>query len=264
VKISRKIEALRKKEPSIESLLEALDRQRVARDDLDLTMDIRQIDPVNRTEHMSSLHHSIVNFAQRAFSLPIDYRITNAEWESRGDDPGIVESIVIQPEYISDDFMIGLGFMTESERRLPFSEKIEKKIQAIPHIKTLLRDLTPLTTRTSRSTGRISTVTNPWNPNFGKYIVFQEITNVEEEDSRKRRRMTRKIIPHVYDDTYSMLRWQQHALDSLKRKIEFLSEIRDDLIPALIIRWQRAWYTEDEKRKWSRYTRRTPTKKTFL
>jgi hypothetical protein len=79
VKISRKIEALRKKEPSIESLLEALDRQRVARDDLDLTMDIRQIDPVNRTEHMSSLHHSIVNFAQRAFSLPIDYRITNAE-----------------------------------------------------------------------------------------------------------------------------------------------------------------------------------------
>lgn len=248
VKISRKIEALRKKEPSIESLLEALDRQRVARDDLDLTMDIRQIDPVNRTEHMSSLHHSIVNFAQRAFSLPIDYRITNAEWESRGDDPGIVESIVIQPEYISDDFMIGLGFMTESERRLPFSEKIEKKIQAIPHIKTLLRDLTPLTTRTSRSTGRISTVTNPWNPNFGKYIVFQEITNVEEEDSRKRRRMTRKIIPHVYDDTYSMLRWQQHALDSLKRKIEFLSEIRDDLIPALIIRWQRPWYTEDEKK----------------
>lgn len=77
-KISRKIEALRKKEPSIESLLEAVDRQRVVRDILDLTMDVTRIDPINRAKNMSDLHHSIVNFAQRAFSLPIDYRITNA------------------------------------------------------------------------------------------------------------------------------------------------------------------------------------------
>lgn len=248
VRIARQIAWLIEQEPIVRAIFDILASQRATRDDIDLTMDIRPIDPIRRADHISGLRHSIVNFAQRAFSLPTDYRITNAEWESRRGDPGIIESIVIQPEYLSDDFMIGLGYMTEEDRRISLGEKVTKKIQAIPHIKNLLRDLRPLSLQPRMTTGRISLVENPENPNFGKYVVFQETTDIEDDNTRKRRRKIRNIIPRVYDDIYSLMRGQRHALDSLEKKIEFLSVIKDSDIPELSLKWKNEDYTDDQKR----------------
>ena len=144
--------------------------------------------------------------------------------------------------------MIGLGYMTEEDRRLSLGEKVAKKIQAIPHIKNLLRDLRPLSLQPRMTTGRISLVQNPENPNFGKYVVFQETTEIENDDTRKRRRKIRNIVPRVYDDIYSLMRGQRHALDSLEKKIEFLSAIKDNDIPKLSLEWEREDYTDEQKR----------------
>lgn len=144
--------------------------------------------------------------------------------------------------------MIGLGYMTEEDRRISLGEKVTKKIQAIPHIKNLLRDLRPLSLQPRMTTGRISLVENPENPNFGKYVVFQETTDIEDDNTRKRRRKIRNIIPRVYDDIYSLMRGQRHALDSLEKKIEFLSVIKDSDIPELSLKWKNEDYTDDQKR----------------
>lgn len=58
-------------------------------------------------EHMASLRHTILYFAQRAFSLPIDYRVFDASKKNESLRDAF-ESIVIQPEYLSDDLLTSL------------------------------------------------------------------------------------------------------------------------------------------------------------
>ena len=48
----------------------------------------------------------------------------------------LIMSVVIQPEFISDDFMVGLGFMKAEEVNiLSAQEKIERKIASVESIK---------------------------------------------------------------------------------------------------------------------------------
>lgn len=137
--------------------------------------------------------------------------------------------------------------MSEEDQKLPQTEKIEKKMKLIPILKVLLMDLVPLDLQEGKTTGRISHVRNPENPNFGKYVVFQEVTDIEVDPNRRRRRKILRVIPKVYDDTYSLMRSQHHALESLEKKKEFLSELKDEAIPEMLLRWQRIGYSDEEK-----------------
>lgn len=61
--------------------------------------------------------------------------------------------------------------------------------------------------------------------------------------------MRRKVVPKFYKDHYSLIRSQRYATLELSRKVDFLSNIRDDMIPAMLRRWQRVGYGVEEKQK---------------
>lgn len=74
-KVTKQISKLAEAEPTIESIIKSLDMQRERLDEIGKAADFRHVDPIRRMEHMASLRHTILYFAQRAFSLPVDYRI---------------------------------------------------------------------------------------------------------------------------------------------------------------------------------------------
>lgn len=125
--------------------MRTLNVQRIQRDDFDNTQNIRPLDDARREEYMANLRHVIPFFALRAFSLPVDYRVPKRKIENREMYDAFIEAIVIQPEYLSDDFLTSLGLMREEEKdQLSTSEKITRKIELIPKIKDLLKGLSPL------------------------------------------------------------------------------------------------------------------------
>jgi hypothetical protein len=69
-----------------------------------------------REEYMASkLRHIIPFFAMRAFSLPVDYREPKESPWTKKMYHDFIDAIVIQPEYLPDDFLVSLGFMSEDE-----------------------------------------------------------------------------------------------------------------------------------------------------
>ncbi|GAB0174178.1 MAG: hypothetical protein HHAS10_00570 [Candidatus Altimarinota bacterium] len=247
----KEVARLTELEPTVREITRSLDAQRDLREQAGITKDIRPIDDARREEYMArELRHAIPFFALRAFSLPKDYRIPKQKIETQTSYEDFIEAIVIQPEYLSDDFLVSLGLMSEEEKDgLPTSQKISKKIQLIPNIKNLLKALAPLKLGGKSTTGRIARVSDEKNPHFGGYIVFQEINEIESDREKKRRSMRRRIIPKFYKDHYSLLRSQRHAKVGLERKLKNLKRIRDDDIPAIILRWQRKDYDDDKKRQ---------------
>ena len=137
----------------------------------------------------------------------------------------------------------------EEKKTLTPKEKVERKIALIPHIKGLLYDLEPLKLNGQRTTGRISQVTNPKSPHFGAYMVFQEVSEIEKNKDKIRRSKKRVIVPRIIRDHYSLLRSQPYATTQMQKKIKFLTELRDDLIPAILLKWQRKDYSQEEKQR---------------
>jgi hypothetical protein len=74
--------------------------------------------------------------------------------------------------------------MEESDRKKSREEKIQIKIRAIPEIKAILKQAQPLKLRKNESTGRILIIQNHGTAVDGKYIVFQERTDIEEKSTR--------------------------------------------------------------------------------
>lgn len=236
-------------ESTIEQITQSLEMQRWYRNQLDTTKDISPISDRGRETYMAELPHIIPFFALRAFSLPLDYRVPKVRPLTKEMYHAFIDAIVIQPEYLSDDFLLSLGLMSEDEEKsLSLKEKIEKKIVLIPHIKELLHELTPLSIWERRTTGRISRVADPKSPHFGGYIVFQEHTEIENDTEKKRRNMKRKIVARYFKDHYSLIRSQRYATLGLKNKIEFLRKFRDEIIPTILLRWQRTDYMEVDKK----------------
>ncbi len=79
--------------------------------------------------------------------------------------------------------------------------------------------------------------------------MFQEHTEIENDTEKKRRNMKRKIVPRYFKDHYSLIRSQRYATLRLKNKIEFLRKFRDEIIPTILLRWQRTDYTEADKNR---------------
>ncbi len=235
-------------EPILEQITQSLEMQRWYRDQLDTTKDISPISDRGRETYMAELPHIIPFFALRAFSFPLDYRVPKVRPLTKEMYHAFIEAIVIQPEYLSDDFLLSLGLMSEDEKKsLSLKENIKKKIGLIPHMKELLHGLTALRIWERRTTGRIARVADPKSPHFGGYIVFQEHTEIENDTEKKRRNMKRKIVPRYFKDHYSLIRSQRYATLRLKNKIEFLRKFRDEIIPTILLRWQRTDYTEADK-----------------
>lgn len=237
-------------EPVMQNITWVLESQRMYRKKLDNTKDIRPISDRNRETFIAELPHHIPYFAMRAFSLPIDYRVPKERLWTKEMYHDFVDAIVIQPEYLPDDFLLSLGLMSEEETKwLSLTENIAKKISLIPAIKNLLHTLVPLRIWERKTTGRISRVWDPNHPNYGWYIVFQELTEIDDDREVKRRSMRRKIVPHFYKDHYSLIRSQRYASEKLRKKIVFLWDFRNDVIPTLLLRWQRVAYTIEEKQR---------------
>lgn len=243
-KIQRIINQIIKSEPIIEDIIIMLETQREDRDALGGMENLRQYDPIHRHNYLATkMPHSIENFIQLAFSDPVDYRINKKNTGSNA----VLAWLVIDPERISDDFMDWLWLMNDEEKRLPYQEKIQKKISAIPKIKAFLSELIPVSLWPRRHTGRISMVLNRESPYFWKYLVFQEITDIDNSSETKRPKESRKVIPHVYHDHYSLLRSQKYALKHLEDKKEFLEHIRDNIAPEILLVF--ASQSEQEKKQ---------------
>lgn len=245
--IAKEIALLLKKEPIIEEILASLDTQRVERAALDLTKRIPRDTDINRRIFLAEQRHTVANLAQLAFSLPIDYHISKISLDGDLDDPRMIDAIVIQPEFLSDKFLISAGMMTDHDHRLPEWKKIQRKIQAIPQVKRLLQALDPLRLGNNKSTGRIGRVAHPDERNFGKYLVFQGVSDSEEHPATGKQAEVRKAFVKMYEDVYSLMRSQEYALRSLKEKKAFLSLLSDDLISSYMIRWDEPGYTDEEK-----------------
>lgn len=246
----KKVEKLFELEPIIEDIIEVMDKQQWYRDELGITEDIRPITDARREDFMADLAHIIPFFALRAFSLPADYRVPKEKKWTREMYNGFIDAIVIQPEYLSDDFLVSLGLMNEDEKKnLSQKEKIQRKISLIPEIKNLLRALAPLKIWEKRTTGRVARVANPKNPHYGGYVVFQEFSEIEKDTEKKRRNMRRRIVPHFYNDHYSLIRSQRYAKEKLREKTKSLRELRDEIIPSMRRRWEDSAYGIEEKRR---------------
>lgn len=142
----REVRDLLAQESIVVAIKESMDDQRKLREKLSVTKDLREIADQTREAFIATkLRHMIPFFAMRAFSLPVDYRLPKESPWTKEMLHDFIDAIVIQPEYLSDEFLVSLGLMTEDEQQsLSLKEKIEKKIKLIPHIKELLHTLTPL------------------------------------------------------------------------------------------------------------------------
>jgi hypothetical protein len=227
----------------------SMNDQRKLRASLGVTKDIRPISDRMREEHVATkLRHIIPFFAMRAFSLPVDYREPKESPWTKKMYHDFIDAIVIQPEYLPDDFLVSLGLMTEEEKKsLSLWANIEKKIDLIPAIKALLHSLIPLWIWERKTTGRLSRVGDSTHPNFGWYIVFQELPGIQWDTETTPRNLKRKVVPHYYKDHYSLMRSQSYALNKLRKRIEFLTELRDATIPEMLSRWQSNDYSREDK-----------------
>ena len=165
-KIRKQVAKLTELEPVIEKIKVALREQRTARLAHAHIQDIRPYSDFERDELLARLPHRREFFAQRAFSLPTDYRVSEEKLKTKDQYDTFIEHIVIQPEFLSDEFLLSLGLFDEADTHLSIEEKIEKKIALIPEIKYLIRSLEPLQFGQNISSERISRIGDPNHPNF--------------------------------------------------------------------------------------------------
>ncbi len=204
--------------------------QREKRTSVWLTTDIYSYDKSMRQRILGKA--SLYNLMREAFCLPEDARQVPRPDLTPEQIHTLPASLVIQPEYIPDSLMVGLWFMSESEARKMFDgEKIERKIEKIEAIKDIFTHTIPLSLADGTTTARISCIHKPWDPNDGKYIVFQELSHLV--DGKK----VTNIKVSVYGDVLSVIRSQRYAFDTLGSTGESLQGIRDeDLTPLIEMR----------------------------
>lgn len=242
----RRIALLLEQEPIIEDIIVSIDKQRVRRDELDLMRDMRPVSDHVRRETLSRIPATPARNIQLAYSLPVDYRVQ--KWDIPDtSETDIIESVVIQPEYISDDFMVSLGYMTEGEKRtLSYEEKIHGKIEKIAEIKSIYKTAHSIQLGKWRESGRILRIDMPGKKYHGQYIVFQETTDIEmvAAGTRWKKRMERKVIPRVYGSVFSLIRSQEYALSGMSDRLSTLRDIRDSDIPRLSMKWKDDTYDD--------------------
>lgn len=185
--------------------------QRQKRDERKL-IPFKQIADHTRKEAIEKRWPSDFYYAQRAFSLPVDYVYRPEDFEKKRWE--YFDALVFQPEFIRDDFLIDIGLMDESDRLPSLSWKtlenksllqeshIEKVASLIPDLKLLLAESKSIQTGIwKRMSWRVIAIPN------GKYIVYQERKTQGEEKNKP----NIEYKPHVYSDMYSLLRWMTHS-----------------------------------------------------
>jgi hypothetical protein len=232
----------------VEYLRESLEEQRWIRGEAGNTREFPHVNPYRLQEALSHMPSTIFDYMQRAFSLPEDMRMSTPEL-SPEEIKNLPFSVVIQPEYISDSLMVGLGYMSESEsKNESFSEKLARKIDAIPAIKWLFAHALPIKLWKKRSTARIIILQDTGSPNHGKYILFREKSSREKKEiSSKKPEKNRMVTIHVFDDIFRLIRSQRYAHSWLRSRKKTLQEIRDEDIEMMILKWKDDTYSEDEK-----------------
>ncbi len=188
-----------------------LQEQRAKREEAWL-IPFKQIADHTRKEAIEKQWPSDFYYAQRAFSLPVDYVYRPEDLEKKRRE--YYDALVFQPEFIRDDFLIDIGLMDESDRLPSLAWKtlenksllqeshIEKVASLIPALKHLLAESRSIQTGIwKRMSWRVLAIPN------GKYIVYQERKTQGEEKNKP----NIEYIPHVYSDMYSLLRWMTHS-----------------------------------------------------
>lgn len=240
--INRSIRAILDLEPTYKKITACMQDQRAATEWFSEVVDLRQQTEFTRRAYLSNQVTTVERNMQLSFSLPVDFHETVPDF----DEEKLLKLpffVVIQPELISDDFMYALGLMPRWLNRV---ERVEKKIEAIPVIKGIFATAIPVHMRKWKS-GRIIRIDRPGMPYDGKYIVFQEITE-KWTDTADKTQPSARMSPRVYDNVYSLIRGQYHAIDGVMGRKRALQETREQHIPLLQGKWKDSGYP-DEKRK---------------
>lgn len=216
---------------SCESVNLCLQEQRKTADQEPRIRKFRQLNPHTQREYMEEKPARLFYYLERAFSLPEDY-YELSEKTSRNTEKELLESLVLHPEFFTDDFLVRLGVSDKHDlHRRSLHKKLEQRIEAIPRIKEAFAHTEHLPFGERGRTARIVSFNQPEQPWHGKYVLFQERTGMIEVDGVKRRMV--KVIPHVFHDIFSLARSQEKAIDAISNrseKVEFLKERIDELL----------------------------------
>ena len=211
-----------------ESVNQCLQEQRELANQEPRIQKFRQLNPHTRYEHMEEKPARLFYYLERAFSLPEDY-LEFSEKTSRNTEKELLESIVFHPEFFTDDFLVRLG--------------ICEKYEAICRIKEAFAHTEHLPFGERGKTARIISFHQPGKPWHGKYILFQERTGLMEADGVKRKVI--KVIPHIFDNIFSLARSQEKAIDAMAGRSEKIESLKEK-IDSLLLRW---YDLADEERR---------------
>jgi hypothetical protein len=183
-----------------------------------------------RRETMEKQWPSIFYYVQRAFSLPYDYALRNEDFNKNKEK--YIKGIVINPEMISDNFLIELGLLDEVDRIPSLSGKtlieksrlqevsMEKKVHCIDELKNILAHSRSIQTGIwNRTSWRILAVPS------GQYIVFQE----QKTSWVEKNKPNIQYIPKVYNDLYSLVRSMQYGSRWLSKRLWNIPTIKAEL-----------------------------------
>lgn len=182
-------------------------------------------------------------YLERAFSLPEDY-LEFSEKTSRNTEKELLESIILHPETFTDDFLLRLGICGKYDlSRKSIHKKLEQRVEAIPRIKEAFAHAEHLPFGARGKTARIMSFNQLGEPWHGKYILFQERTGLMEVDGVKRK--IAKVIPHIFDNIFSLARSQEKAIDAMTGRSEKIESLKEK-IDSLLLRW---YDLADEERR---------------
>lgn len=204
----------------------------------------RQLNPHTQREHMEEKPVRLFYYLERAFSLPEDYREFIGK-TSRIEEKEHIESLVLHPEFFTDDFLIRLGVCDRYNLyRRRISEKLEQRVEVIPQIKEAFIHSEQLPFGERKKTARIVSFNQPGKPWHGKYILSQEQTGLTEIDGVKRK--ITKIVPHIFNDIFSLARSQEKAIKTISNRSEQVDDLKQRLDTLLL-----SWHSllDDERRK---------------
>lgn len=247
--LMRQVNALLGQEDVYYLILASLEAQRMIRNEQGMIqMEPPHITDLKRQEFVRQLlPHTVENFAQQSWSLPKDYRVLDTSNQAYRNQN--IQSIVIQPELLSDDFLISLGIMSSSDTKRSYREKIEIKARAVENIKELLQNVTPLSLPGNRQTGRISIISDSTSPHYGKYLIFQEKVEYNSIAGEKKWKPIIRVTPRIHKDIYSLIRSQLYAIDGMHEDVTHIDGLMQDDILMLLLKWKDPTYPRANREK---------------
>lgn len=226
-----------------ESVNQCLQEQREFANQETRIQKFRQLNPHTRYEHMEEKPARLFYYLERAFSLPEDY-LEFSEKTSRNTEKELLESIILHPESFTNDFLVRLGVCEKYDlSRKSIYKKLEQRVEAIPRIKEAFAHAEHLPFGARGKTARIMSFNQLGEPWHGKYILFQERTGLMEVDGVKRK--IAKVIPHIFDNIFSLARSQEKAIDAMTGRSEKIESLKEK-IDSLLLRW---YDLADEERR---------------